>query len=114
MEITFVFICLPRKFGGLAVLSWSYLLSPYLWDSSARARSYIRDGDAVGPVLRAWGNWGMCRAVGVPCAEDSSLNCVRCGGNPHSQEQGTCLGQVPRDGASPPLGDSQTGQGCLT
>lgn len=114
MEITFVFISLPHKFGGLAVWSWSYLLSPDLWDFSARARSYIRNGDAVGPVLRARRNWGMCRAMGVPCAEDSSLSCVRCGGNPHSQEQGTSLGQVPRDGASPPLGDSHTGQGCLT
>lgn len=114
MEITFVFICLPCKFGGLAVWSWSYLLSPELWDSSARARSYTRNGDAAGPVLRAWGNWGMCRAAGAPCAEGSSLGCVRCGGNPHFQEEGTALGQVPRDGASPPLGDSKTAQSCLT
>lgn len=38
MEITFLFICLPCKFRGLAAPSWAGLLSLDLWDSSGRAQ----------------------------------------------------------------------------
>lgn len=79
MEITFLFIRLPYKFGGLAAQSWSYLLSLDLWDSSARARSHTGDGDAAGvllSVLKAWGNWDTRRAVCVSHARGSSLGWV--------------------------------------
>lgn len=56
MEITFLFICLPCKFGALAALSWAGLLSLDLWDSSGRARSHEEScGDAaMGLVWEAW------------------------------------------------------------
>lgn len=40
MEITFLFICLPCKFEGLAAPNWAGPLSLHLWDSSGRARSH--------------------------------------------------------------------------
>lgn len=64
----------------------------------------------MGPVLKAWENWAMYRAMGVPPRTGQQPRLGRMLGKSPFPGRRTALGRVPGDGASPPLGVYEAGQ----